>query len=205
MSLWEGALPRPHACRCTEPPPLSAVRSHRPHHRPRPGRPGPACELHGREPHAASPGRGPPEGAPASPLLSGPPVAVLGWGSPQARDSGLPPADRVRHSPPTPPCACVKPPAHQRSGRDQGLARVRVTSFCGGYSDPLPVHTAPRPCERASEGSREPSSEPHGNRVAWGCRWLCTVSRAELGLGRKRRAHALNTSRPGVKGEPCCV
>lgn len=53
--------------------PLSAVCSHRPQHSARPGRPGPACELHGHQPHTSRPGCWHQDGAPAPELLSQPP------------------------------------------------------------------------------------------------------------------------------------
>lgn len=52
--------------------PLSppAVCRHRPQHSPCADRPGPACELHGRESHAAGPRQGPPVGTSGPPLLT---------------------------------------------------------------------------------------------------------------------------------------
>ncbi|XP_029056930.1 uroporphyrinogen-III synthase isoform X4 [Monodon monoceros] len=118
------------------------VRGHWAHHSPRPGRAGPARELHRREPHAASPGRGHQDGAPVPWMLSQrprrPPWAELplwaqgqvlprpGGAGHRAGAPGKPPphtsASRPGEPPPTP-----------RLGRDPGprQAHVRLTSLRG--------------------------------------------------------------------------
>lgn len=70
-------LPTPAPAPALRPLSPPAVRGHRPHHGPRPGRAGPARELHRGEPHAASPGRRHQDGAPAPQMLSQLPWVLL--------------------------------------------------------------------------------------------------------------------------------
>lgn len=91
-----------------------AVRRHRPQHGPCAGHPGPARELHSREPHAASPGPGPPVGASGPPLLSHQPF------QPRPRAQGDAPPPRGSQVSWGPPDLCLMPPG------TRGLLRSRA-------------------------------------------------------------------------------
>ena len=138
---------------------LPAVRGHWAHHSPRPGRAGPARELHRREPHAASPGRGHQDGAPAPRMLSRrprrPPWAELplwaqGQVLPRPGGAGHRAGAPGKPPPHTPAPRPGDPPPTPRLGRGPGprQAHMRLTSLHG-------VQLGPPPGARGSSGSRK--------------------------------------------------
>lgn len=139
------ALPSPPApLRPSSPP---AVRGHRPHHRPRPGRAGPARELHRGEPHAARPGRQRQHGAPAPALLTRPLGGPRRWRA---------------------PCCCprgggAEPTWSRLDPSSQGGAWAgigHVTSLLEAPRTLALRMPAPRPCRRARP-SQQGEVDPH--------------------------------------------
>ncbi|XP_059756744.1 uroporphyrinogen-III synthase isoform X1 [Balaenoptera ricei] len=115
---------------------ICSIRGHWAHHSPRPGRAGPARELHRREPHAASPGRGHQDGAPAPRMLSRrprrPPWAELPlWAQRQVlpRPGG---AGHRAGAPGKPPHLTLLPRARGNRRQHRGWAgpRGRVRPTC---------------------------------------------------------------------------
>ena len=119
-----------------------AVRRHRPQHRPCAGRPGPACELHGREPHATSPGQGPQVGASGPRLLSHWHFRPRGCPGPGRRTTTAAGKPGIGGLPGLLPRASADPRGHRERGGPQGRRRA------------WPAPPAPRP-GRGSSGSRK--------------------------------------------------
>lgn len=131
---------------------LPAVRGHWPHHSPRPGRAGPACELHRREPHATRPGCRHQDGAPAPRVLSARP-----WRPPWA---GLLPPSRARHRQGLPGGRCPHAPAPAQG--EQPLLPAQHQ----GLDRPWGRHQACRHLASPQGGQRGPSPSAHSSSTA---------------------------------------